>query len=91
MVFYGLVNFKYYFGVLEFPDIFGGERYMLGPSLEKLRVPPLSETIRPVRIQFVCVYTNGLLFPYILNQNNIIDMSQTREHSTRTAQSSTVG
>ena len=43
---------------------------MLGLSLEKLRVaPPLSETIRPVRIQFVCVYTNGFLFPYILNQN----------------------
>ena len=42
---------------------------MLGPSLRMKKnresPPPLSGTIKPVRIQFVRVYTNGLLVPYI--------------------------
>ena len=51
--------------------------------------PTTSATIKPVRIQFVHVYTNGLLFfPTFLIK---IDMSQTREHSTGTGQSSPVG
>ena len=33
---------------------------------EKMRVPP--RTIKPVMLQFVRVYTNRLLFPYIFNQ-----------------------
>ena len=44
---------------------------MLGPSLrmkKNLGRPSLFGTIKPVRIQFVRVYTNGLRFPYILNQ-----------------------
>ena len=32
-IFFGCSNFKYFLGVLEIPDIFGGERWMLGPSL----------------------------------------------------------
>ena len=58
--------------MLEIPDIFGDERYMLGPSLRMKKNesrPPLSGTIKPVKIQFVRVYTNGLLFLYIFNQN----------------------
>ena len=30
---FGLLKFQIFFGVLEIPDIFLGERWMLGPSL----------------------------------------------------------
>ena len=32
-IFWGCLNFKYYFGALEIPDIFWGKWKMLGPSL----------------------------------------------------------
>ena len=32
-IFFGLLKFRIFFGVLEIPDIFWGERKMLGPSL----------------------------------------------------------
>ena len=40
--FLGLLKFQIFFGVLEIPDIFWSERWMLGPSPyeEKMRVPP---------------------------------------------------
>ena len=43
-IFSGCQNFKYFFGVLEIPDIFWGWRVDAGPqpmSEEKLRVSPL--------------------------------------------------
>ena len=32
-IFFGLLKFQIFFGVLEIPDIFWGEGQMLGPSL----------------------------------------------------------
>ena len=60
-LFLRLVKFQIIFGVLEIPDIFGvKDRCWAWPTYEKkLRVAPLSGTIKPVRIQFVLVYTNG--------------------------------
>ena len=42
-IFGGWQNLKYFFGVLEIPDIFWGERWMLGVSLrmkKKMRSAP---------------------------------------------------